>query len=159
MTYTSPMRTTPLILASLSLLALSACTPADPQDGAMEGMPHVTIGWLLEDKGTDDTGMQTSHVALLVGTTADPGEVTEHAIGDYAGCSEEAQPHDGPLLTLTCWWAGGGDEFQVRMDGTDTLVVSHRGIDEQAEIGEFEDVQTIEIPEGAMIMTAPAKKI
>lgn len=153
------MRTTPIVLASLSLLALSACAPADPQDGAAEGMPHVTIGWLLEDKGTDDTGMQTSHVALLVGTTADPGDVTEHAIGDYAGCGQEAMPEDGPLLTLKCWWAGGGDEFQVRMDGTDTLVVSHRGLDEMADIPEFTDAKTIEIPEGALVMTAKMKKI
>lgn len=147
---------TPLLLASLSLVALSACAPAGPGDAAMHDHDHVTIGWLLEDKGTDDTGMQTSHVALLVST---PGGMNEIAIGDYAGCGQEEQPQDGPLLTLECWWAGGGDEFQVRMDGTSELVVSHRGLDEQVEIGEFEDVKTIEIPEGAMIMTAPMKKI
>ena len=155
------MRTTPLVLASLSILALSACTPADTtdQDAAMEAMPHVTIGWLLEDKGTDEFDKQTSHVALLVGTAADPNDVAEHAIGDYAGCGEEEAPQDGPLLTLTCWWAGGGDEFQVRMDGTNTLVVSHRGLDEQVEIGDFSDVKTVEIPENALIMTTEMKKI
>ncbi len=122
-------------------------------------MAHVTIGWLLEDKGTDDTGMQTSHVALLVGTTADPNEVTEHAIGDYAGCGEEEMPTDGAILTLKCWWAGGGDEFQVRMDGVNTLIVSHRSLDEMVEIGEFTDKKTIEIPTGALVMTTAMKKI
>ncbi len=154
------MRTTPLVLASLSLLVL-ACTPVvdTNQDAENEAMAHVTIGWLLEDKGTDDTGMQTSHVALLIGTTADPNEVSEVALGDYVGCGQEEMPQDGPLLTLSCWWAGAGDDFQVRMEGTNTLSIDHRVKEETVDIPDFTPMKAVTIPEGALIMTAKMKKI
>lgn len=154
------MRSTPLVLASLSVLALSACTPAapaDPQDGAMEGMPHVTISWVFSNEKTDDTGMATADVALQVRTGAD--DVEQVALGNYAGCGEETMPSDGALLTLTCWWAGGGDEFQVRMEGTGTLSIDHRGLDEMVDVPEFEPMKTVEIPEGAMIMTMGKKTV
>lgn len=158
--YCFAMRTTPLVLASLSILALSACSPAapvDPQDGAMEAMPHVTIGWVLSNEQTDDTGMTTADVALQVRTSADDVELV--ALGTYAGCGEEAMPSDGALLTLKCWWAGGGDEFQVRMEGTGTLSIDYRGLDEMVDIPEFEPKESIEIPEGAMIMTTGKKTV
>ncbi len=156
--YSFAMRTTPLVLASLSILALSACTPAaDPQDGAMEGMPHVTISWVLSNEKTDDTGMTTADVALQVRTSADDVKMVD--LGNYAGCGEETMPNDGPLLTLKCWWAGGGDEFQVRMEGTGTLSIDHRGLDEMVDIPEFEPKESVEIPEGAMIMTTGKKTI
>jgi hypothetical protein len=155
------MRTTPFVFASLSILALSACAPAasHEQDGAAEAMPHVTIGWLLEDKGTDANGMKTSHVSLLVGSSADPGAVSEESIGDYAGCGEETTPADGAILTLKCWWAGGGDEFQVRMDGANTLSIDHRVLDEGADIPDFEQMKTIDIPTGALVMTTGKKEM
>jgi hypothetical protein len=156
--YSFAMRTTPLVLASLSLLALSACAPAvDPQDGAMEGMPHVTISWVLENEKTDDTGMTTADVSLQLRTSAD--DVEKVALGNYAGCGEESMPSDGALLTLKCWWAGGGDEFQVRMEGTGTLSIDHRGLDEMTDIPEFEPMKSVEIPEGAMIMTTGKKTV
>lgn len=155
------MRTTPFILASFSLLTLAACVTVDTadqnQDGAMEAMPHVTISWRIEDKGTDEFGMETSTVSLAVRTSAD--DVENVLLGDYVGCGEEAMPADGALLTLTCWWAGGGDEFQVRMDGVNTLIVSHRGLDEMTDIPEFTDKETIEIPTGSLVMTAKMEKI
>jgi hypothetical protein len=151
------MRTTPLVLASLSLTALAACSPAAaPSDDGMAGTDAVTVGWLLEDTGTDDTGMQTSHVALLVGESGGTNDV---AVGDNAGCGEETMPEDGPILTLTCWWAGGGDEFQVRMDGTNTLVVDHRVLDEEADIPEFTELTDVTIPDGATVSTTAMKKI
>ncbi len=150
------MRTTPLALASLSFLAFAACSPAATTSTNDATPSLVTIGWLLEDKGTDGTGMQTSHVALLVGTGDGINEV---AIGDYAGCGAEEIPADGPLLTLQCWWAGGGDDFQVRMEGTNTLWIDHRSVDEQADIPEFAPLVSVTIPQGARLEAVSMKRI
>lgn len=153
------MRTTPLVLASLSILALSACSPAapaDPQDGAMEAMPHVTINWVLENEQTDDVGMTTHDVSLAVRTSAD--DVENVPLGAYIGCGEETMPADGALLTLKCWWAGGGDEFQVRMEGANTLSIDHRVLDEMADIPDFAPMKSVEIPTGSLIMTEAMAK-
>jgi|GEM_PF-3479181 len=161
--YSFAMRTTPFALASLSILALSACFgPAadealQEQDGAIEAIPRITINWVFENEKTDDTGMTTADISLAVRTSAD--DVENIALGTYAGCGEEAMPADGAILTLKCWWAGGGDEFQVRMDGMNMLAIDYRGLDEMVDIPDFAPMKSIEIPDGVMIMTMGKKNI
>lgn len=95
--------------------------------------------------------MTTADVSLAV--TKGDGSTRGIDLGRYAGCGEQKAPEDGPLLTLTCWWAGGGDEFQVRMDATNTLVVDHRVLDEMVDIPEFTPVRSILLPDDVEIVT------
>lgn len=141
------MRSTPLVLASLSLLALTACaTPASDETTA----ERLTVSWGFDKTSTDDTGMTTSDVSLLV--TKDDGSTRGIDLGRFAGCGEEAAPEDGPFLTLKCWWAGAGDDFEVRMDATNSLVIYHRSLDEGADIPEFTPVRTLLLPDGAVVV-------
>ncbi len=146
------MRITPLVLGSLTVLSLAACKPSTTTN---TGPGPITIGWLLEDKGENKAGMHMSYLALLLRVGGGVGTVD---IGSYAGCGDGEVPSDGPLLTLTCWWAGGGDEFQVRMEGTDTLSIDHRILDEEGPIPEFTPLKTVTIPEGEVVTAAPLQR-
>lgn len=124
---------------SLTLLALTACTAPGP----------VSISWKVRDRGTDAHGMTMTAVSLMV---ASDGETQEVTLGDYPGCGTQAIPADGPLLTLSCWWAGAGDDFQVRMTGTDTLTIDHRSVQEESDPPAFELLKQVTIPQGAIVV-------
>ena len=143
------MRITPIALASLLLVALSACAPAT-DDGE-----KVTISWGIDNEKTDDTGRTTADVSFVV--TKDDGKVHALPIGRYAGCGEQTAPEDGPLLTLKCWWAGGGDDFEVRMDATNVLAIDHRSVDEEAPIPEFTTLRTVALEDGVTIVPVAMK--
>ncbi len=142
------MRAATIVLTPLSLLVLFACTPTPPSNNAKQ--ERLTISWALENETTDDTGMTTADVSLVV--AREDGSARGIDLERFAGCGEQAAPEDGPLLTLKCWWAGGGDEFQVRMDATNTLVVDHRVLDEMLDIPEFTPVRSILLPDNATIV-------
>lgn len=142
------MRTATIVLTPLSLLVLFACTTTPPSNDAQP--EQLTITWLLEKETTDENGMTTADISLVV--LKEDGSARGIDLGRFAGCGERAAPEDGPLLTLQCWWAGGGDEFQVRMDATNTLIVDHRVLDEMVDIPEFTSVRSILLPDNAMIV-------
>jgi len=147
------MRIAPLVLASLSLVTLAACVSTVEDDF---GAGPMAISWDLYEEKTDDTGMTTHEVAFVVTNGADE-RVAHVKLGRFAGCTQQDAPADGPLLTLKCWWAGGGDDFQVRMEGTDTLVIDHRSVDEQADIPEFDPLESVKIPEGVEVVPVAAR--
>jgi hypothetical protein len=143
------MRSIRLLFPSLALVALAACSPST---GPTSG-DAVTVSWGMNDRHTDDAGTTTAEVSLVV-TKADG---TKHPLplGRYAGCGEESAPQDGPLLTLSCRSAGGGDEFQVRMDATNVLAIDHRPMPE----GAFETLRTVALEDGVTIVpVAEARK-
>lgn len=152
------MRITPLALASLAVLSLAACTPTTPvvpDESADHDHPSLMLSWDVVAGEEDDTGMTMSDVSLVLsGPMGD--ERGRLDLGSYAGCGVQEVPGDGPMLTLKCWWAGGGDDFQVRMEGTNTLVVDHRAVDEEAEIPEFTPLKSMTAPEGMMIAPVAA---
>lgn len=148
------MRTTPFALASLALFTLVACTPktttpTTTSDTPDENPHRVTIGWIMEEKETTEYGQTTSSVTLRIGTEAG---IEDIALGDFIGCGQQEIPADGALLGLKCWFAGSGDDFQVRMEGTNTLAIDHRIVDAEAPIPEFTNMKTVTIPEGALIV-------
>ena len=143
--YDAPMRTTPLFLASLSVLGLVACATGNHAD-----TKAITLSWDLTNERTDDTGKTSNDVSLVL-SNDDGSERDRVLLGTFDGCTQQEAPADGPILTLKCWFAGGGDDFQVRFEGTNTLVVDHRIVDEQVEIPAFEPMTTVEVPVGVMI--------
>ena len=138
------MRTTPFVLAACSALAFIACKPSIPEN-------FVTIGFDLHEEQIDSTDMTTHEVALIV-TNKNREEIAHVELGRIAGCSQHEIPEDGPLLTLKCWWAGAGDDFQVRMEGTDVLAIDHRSVEEESAIPEFETVERVTIPAGVAVI-------
>lgn len=145
---------TPFIVASLSLLALAACSPA--RTTPIETTDSLTLSWDLANERTDEFG-QTSHDVSFVVSDASGAETARAELGSYDGCGVQAVPEDGPLLTLSCWFAGSGDEFQVRMQGTNTLVIDHRAVDAEAEIPLFSPIDSIVIPEGVLLLPVAAQ--
>lgn len=143
------MRIAPFVLTSLSLLTLAGCAASTPTN-VDSSRQQLTVSWGLEKESTDKTGRTTADVSLVV--VKEDGSARGIDLGRFAGCGETAAPEDGPLLTLKCWWAGSGDEFQVRMDATNTLVVDHRVLDEAADIPDFTPVRSILLPDNAIIL-------
>ncbi len=139
------MRTTPLFLASLSVLGLVACATGNHID-----TKAVTLSWDITNERTDGTGKTSADVSFIV-KNDDGSERDRVLLGTFDGCGSQEAPEDGPLLTLSCWWAGGGDDFQVRFEGTDTLTVDHRIVDEAVDIPEFSPMTSVKVPEGVMV--------
>ena len=139
------MRTTPLFLATLSVLGLVACAT-----GNHVATKAVTLSWDIANERTDGTGKTSADVSFIV-KNDDGSERDRVLLGTFDGCGSQEAPEDGPLLTLLCWWAGGGDDFQVRFEGTDTLTVDHRIVDEAVEIPEFSPMTSVKVPEGVMV--------
>ncbi len=183
------MRTTPLVLASLSLLSLSACVADRTNEGVVESMEKrieqtqeglenlddrvrkledrmaihekensVMIGWKVDLTRTDGEDLDSYFDVAFVVTAE--GQTQTVALGNYMGCGFEEIPEDGPLLVLRCWWAGSGDEFQVRMEGTNTLVVDYREVGEGMEgVPEFKPFKSMTIPEGLPIVPVPGEGV
>lgn len=139
------MRTITLFLAFLSVLGLVACATGNHID-----TKAITLSWDIANERTDGTGKSSSDVSLIL-KNDDGSERDRILLGTFDGCMAQDAPEDGPLLTLSCWWAGGGDDFQVRFEGTDTVVVDHRIVDEAVEIPDFTPMTSVEVPEGVMI--------
>ncbi len=138
------MKHFPFVIATLSLVMLAACQPATPSG------ERVTIAWGYENKETDDTGKTTADVSLVI--TKANGKKHTLPLGSYVGCGSETTPAEGALLTLKCWWAGSGDEFQIRTDATNVLVIEHRTLDEELLIPAFKTVRTVALEDGVVIV-------
>lgn len=139
------MRTTSTILASLCVLGLVACTP-----GSHKATKSITLSWDIANERTDEFGKTSNDVSLIL-RNDDGSERDRVLLGTFDGCGQQEVPGDGPILTLKCWWAGAGDDFQVRFEGTNTLVVDHRIVDEAADIPEFMPMTDVQVPDGVMI--------
>ena len=137
--------TTSIALASFAVLGLVACTPGN--DVATKS---ITVSWDITNERTDEFG-QTSNDVSLVLNNDDGSERERVLLGTFVGCTQQEAPADGPILTLKCWFAGSGDDFQVRFEGTNTLVVDHRIVDAEADIPEFEPMTSVDVPNGVMI--------
>lgn len=138
------MRISPLAVTALSLVILAACQPATKSG------ERVTIAWGIENMQEDDTGKTTADVSLVI--TKESGKKHTIPLGSYDGCGPEAAPEKGPLLSLKCWRAGGGDEFQIRTDATNVLVIEHRAVDEELPIPAFSTVRTVALEDGVVIV-------
>lgn len=139
------MRTSHIVLVSLAVFGLAACTA-----GNHIATKAIVLSWDITNERTDGTGKTSSDVSLIL-KNDDGSERDRILLGTFDGCGTQAVPQDGPMLTLSCWWAGAGDDFQVRFEGTNTVAVDHRIVDEAADIPEFSPMTSVEIPDSVMI--------
>lgn len=139
-----------MILASVAALSFAACSPARVADTQQKGAERVTIAWGIDNAHTDDTGMTTADVSLVV--TKASGKTHTLPLGTYVGCGQQEALKDDAYLSLKCWWAGGGDDFWVRMDATNVLVVEHRAVDETLDIPAFEPLRSLALEDGVVIV-------
>lgn len=135
---------TPL-LVSLSVLGLVACATGNHIDTSA-----ITLSWDFANERTDGTGKTSADVSLIL-KNDDGSERDRILLGTFDGCTTQDTPEDGPILTLSCWWAGGGDDFQVRYEGVDALAIDHRIVDEAVGIPDFSTMASVEIPKGVMV--------
>ncbi len=157
------MRLSPLSLSPLLLLALVACAPTiAPIDGA----PSTSTPTMIRDGKTATVTLELSasedaqatvhtkarlNVTGVVTTIVNLGEVAgplqvvkESAYGLYK------KPNGAPILVLSAWWAGGGDEFVVTRT-QDGLLIQKRSGDESGTCTTLETVGEVALPAGTEV--------
>lgn len=80
---------------------------------------------------TTEPDAEPPHTQASLVMTGDGGDPMSASIGDFVGNCSPSEPVSTDIVTYRCWWAGGGDNIHVRMDGSD-LVVRIEGTDESA---------------------------
>lgn len=101
-------------------------------------MEQTSYQWTFENVGTEDE--PRTKVFVTIGGS----ETKKIEMGTYAGNAvDTTNDHPEALLSVSLWWAGGGDDLRIIGNGDGTLNLQHRTTDEVAGIGEWMTMQTI----------------
>lgn len=117
--YDMPMRLMHAIAGILSILSLSACTSSSVANGAV-----TTLGWVLEDAGTDAEGKMLTRVSVYADTVNTTGELERTSIFDVEtmpGCEH------APNGDVRCSANGYADEFRLQQNDR-TVTFGHRNV-------------------------------
>lgn len=152
------MRIPSLSLLILTSLAIVACAPAAPTDTT--GADAVIVSWTLREEEPGEYDMPRTTVSLTLEGAADNSVFLGTFPGTFADGRTMSVPQDpDAILSGMLWWAGGGDELQLKRTAPGTLTVLHRGVDEQQETpAEFAELAVIEIPAKAAVEAAPYRE-
>lgn len=140
------------ILSSLAVLTLAACSSptkqgiavGEPNPNAPGGasgivMEQTSMEWKFTNVGTD--AEPRTKVSLVITGT----ETRTIDMGTYAGNAvDKTNEQTEALLFASLWWAGGGDDVRVVGNGDGTITLQHRTTDEEAGIGQWMTLQTIQ---------------
>ena len=115
----------------------------------------MVLDWLVTPEADGEFDEPRASLALVI----DGAVERTVELGSFAGSFADGRElfslrATGSLLMGIFWFAGSGDEIVVRRPEPTTLTVEKRGIDEQVEPGEFEVVETVEIPAGSEVTLA-----
>ncbi len=139
------------LLSSLAVLTLVACSqtpntiavdepnPNAPADAGGIVMEQTSMEWQFTNVGTEDE--PRTKVSLVIKGT----ETRTIDMGTYAGNAvNKSNEQTEALLFASLWWAGGGDDLRVVGNGDGTITLQHRTVDEEAGIGTWMTLQTIQ---------------
>lgn len=118
---------TPLIFASLLLLAACSSAPSD----------DLAVSWQSEQTSTGEFGEPQMNITLV---DAD-GNVSadEECIGVVSPIDLPEEEH--VIDAVRCWWAGGGNDFVATTNPSGDLIVKTRWVDEESGFGEWEAIE------------------
>jgi len=139
------------LLSSIAVLTLVACSqtpntiavdepnPNAPADAGGIVMEQTSMEWQFTNVGTEDEP-RTKVSLVIIGT-----ETRTIDMGTYAGNAvDKSNEQTEALLFASLWWAGGGDDLRVVGNGDGTITLQHRTVDEEAGIGTWMTLQTIQ---------------
>lgn len=117
----------------LSVLLLAACAQQTPVGGAnaSSGSPTARVHWIFSDSSEDAQGIPHSAVSVVIEGTHEQTVSLGTVTGTCAEKQNTAAEAFGPdvISDAECWFAGGGDEWQVRQSGS-AVRIFHRTVDE-----------------------------
>ncbi|MDB4978418.1 MAG: hypothetical protein JWM56_604 [Candidatus Peribacteria bacterium] len=118
----------------------------------------VEISWNFIQKKNDAMPDAPETQALLVLGGSKQQMID---LGSYLGEGTDTrkptavQPDNkGAILGAVFWYAGGGDELEVYNE-SGSLLVKHRIIDEQSGLGDWQELQKIELEPGTKVTVKP----
>jgi hypothetical protein len=97
----------------------------------------------------DEAGVPRTRVAVDV---IRAGVETSLFAADLASCSRVPEPSEGSLVTVRCWWAGSGDEIQIRSEAGAITVTRRQEDEEETAPAAPTEVGRLAIPEGTAIV-------
>ena len=89
-----------------------------------------TFSWAFEPSARYEETMPWHNLSLVV--NSEP-----YSVGEYQGCTGEGSTGEGIVTKTTCWFAGGGNEVAVFLEG-DRYLIKERWIQEAGAQGEWD---------------------
>lgn len=124
---------------TLLLAACSTQTSTNTDTDTPSMGKRAAMEWTSAQTGMGEYDMPEMAISLVV-------ESTEEALYSTT-CNGTTSPvvpdPEGSVATISCWWAGGGDEYGVFVGDAEQLTIRHRTVDEEAGYGEWMDVETL----------------
>lgn len=116
------MRISPLVIASLALVSLAACTPAKQKDDGRTTL----IGWVLEKDGTNKEGQEMTHISVYADTINANYQAAITKVFDVEtlpGCKRISDEE------VHCAQADYVDEFRLNVEASgDAVTFGHRKV-------------------------------
>ena len=130
------MRTIHTLLATLSIVSLTACNIP-----TITNASKTTMGWVLEDAGTDENKRELTHISVYADTINTKGELERTNIFEVEtmpGCEH------APNGDVRCAADGFADELRLHQEEDGTVTFGHRNIpaDENDDDTPFETLKT-----------------
>jgi hypothetical protein len=151
------MRLSPLIFLTL-LPVIAACTATSP-DASKPAVPLPGVTVTLELSASTDE-LATVHTRARLNMTGVVQRIMD--LGEVQGALQVVKspaydlyqkPNSKPLLILTSWWAGAGDEF-ILSQTDDGVMLQKRSGDEQGNCTALETLAEVELPTGTPVKLA-----
>lgn len=126
-------------IAAVALL-LGACSQTSTETNTDAPMAkRAAMEWTSAQTGMGEYDMPEMALSLVVEST---GEALYSTTCNGTTSPVVPDP-EGSVATISCWWAGGGDEYGVFVGEAEQLTIRHRTVDEEAGYGEWTDLETL----------------
>lgn len=139
--FSFPMKKSALLITTLALV-LGACATqtntsptSDTSNSSSPAMKRMAMEWTSQQTGTGSDGIPQNKLILRTQGTNDVLFTT--SCNGVPSTSMQDVP--GSVVSIQCWWAGGGEQFGVFVGDAEEITVRHRTVDEEGGFGSWED--------------------